>query len=156
MPASKENVVASFISAKLAELYPTSSAKKKAPGEYTLEQIADDLGVTKPQVASALKGPRGIGPKFERQFALKHFGGSIDRLRQAALRWAELSMPKTEPVTRAFEAAAEQLAEVRTLLLKAETKGSPESAKKLREAIASLLEELPSATPARGRAKPRA
>lgn len=88
MPAPVESYVARFIAARVRELYPMSAAKKKAPGEWSLQGVADDLGVTKPQVAALLDRDAGVGPKFERRFADRHFGGSIDRLRDEAKAWA--------------------------------------------------------------------
>jgi hypothetical protein len=100
-----EKAVPLFITAELRKRYPVSQSKRKAPGEFSLQAIADDLGVTKPQIADALGGRGGIGRKFEEQFARKFYAGSIDRLRAAAVAWAA-EMPEEPTIEREPEPGA--------------------------------------------------
>jgi len=93
MSSKSNETVSAFISAELRRLYKTSASVKKGPGEVSLQDIADELGVTKPQVSSALNRGMGVGPKFEDQFAKKFYGGNVDKLRKAAAAWA-----RTHPV----------------------------------------------------------
>lgn len=90
VPVPAEKAVAEFIASRMRQLFPTSKAKKKLPGEFSLQQIANELGVTKPQVSDALKSAEGIGQKFEAQFAAKYYKGSVDQLRREALAWASV------------------------------------------------------------------
>lgn len=78
--------VARFIAVRMREIYRPSSGKKKAPGEMTLEQIAADLEISKPEVAYAIEGEGDVKPKFERQFAVRHYG-SRGKLEEAVAAW---------------------------------------------------------------------
>lgn len=63
------------------------------------QAIADRLKITKPQVHNIInltEGPTGYGPKVERALALHFFGGSVDKLRAAALSWFELQKDVNE------------------------------------------------------------
>lgn len=88
VPIPADKAVSEFIASRLRTLFPTSRAKKKLPGQFSLQHIADELGVTKPQVSDALASGKGIGRKFEERFAERYFNGSIDQLRVAAVAWA--------------------------------------------------------------------
>lgn len=90
VPAPSEKAVAFFVQKQLRERYKLKpeDRKRALPGEATYQSIADDLGVTKPQVHQLINDcPRGFGPKFEEQFARKFYGGSIDKLRREAEKW---------------------------------------------------------------------
>lgn len=61
----------------------------KATEGTSFDVIADELGVTKPVVHKLMKVGKGLGPKFEEAVAAKWFGGSVDKFRKAAEKWAE-------------------------------------------------------------------
>lgn len=102
VPVSADKAVERFIAKRLRELYrvkPADTTRAKSD-EITPRGIAKDLGVSYPQVVEVLAGRGGVGKKFEAQFAAKFYGGSIDKLRSAALAWAEQNSEEAEPTER--------------------------------------------------------
>src|SRR3990167_5087219 len=84
-----KKVVALFVQYRLGEIYrmkPPTRART-LPGEHSFEDIAIDLGVTKPQVYNLISYGRGFGPEFEERFAKKHYKGDVTRLRAEAKSW---------------------------------------------------------------------
>lgn len=65
-------------------LLVVSWLKEQRKKERTYKEIGDDLGVTKTEVQHLLNGGRNVGPKVEKGFAVKLYGGSRDALWAAA------------------------------------------------------------------------
>lgn len=95
-PATRD--VVRYVSARIRELYPTSSAKKKAPGEWTLGEIAKELNTNKDQVMKARAGTGGVGPVVVDAFVRRHFDNDHGKFRQEVAAWAEAN-PETVPTT---------------------------------------------------------
>ena len=77
MPKTDE--LPEFIAEEIRRRYPRD--------QWSYQRIADDLGVSKPQVHDLLTRGKGVGPTFETAFAAKFFAGSVDRLRRESQKW---------------------------------------------------------------------
>lgn len=83
MPSATELAVTEFIAAKLRAMREPQAGGRP----LSFDKIAVELGITKPQIHSLVKGTGGAGIKVEQVFAERFFDGSIDRLRAEAQRW---------------------------------------------------------------------
>lgn len=82
-----KTILAAYAGFRLRELRGTEDPDAPEEKKRTFEAIAEELGISKPQVFNLIHLSKGYGPKVERALADRFFDSSVDRLHDAARDW---------------------------------------------------------------------